>query len=333
VAIGACDAPERAPLALDQASPSRVGAELAYTAVDISGPAHDLMRAFAINRRGDVLGIAFDTISQYYAIQLRNGTRVAVPSVPPECYLNMSTLTNTLWTAGVRTCDGHPVAFRWRVGSTPVPQRGVITPPHSDLFAMNEDGVLVGQRTRGGICCTAYRAAPGKPTIDLFGRAPGEHTSANAVNRVGVAVGHSIGASGAGAMRWDAKGTPRFLGQLGWWTTAMSINDRGEVAGLWISTLGEFRVFHWSEATGLRDLGQPKGESTYTYAINNHGEIVGHTPSGRAWVKTVDGPFVMLPDLPGSTLGSSATAINDCGQIVGSSNLRAVMWTDGRVCR
>jgi uncharacterized membrane protein len=334
VGIGACDARARAPLAPERASPSRLHANLAYMAVDISGPAHDFGAAFDINAQGDVLGAVVDSVGSQYAIRLANGARILAPAQRSECSLvHMLSLTSNLLTAGRRTCGSISVAFRWQVGSRPVPQPGVVTPPHSDLFEMSETGVIVGQRSVGGVCCTAFRAAPGAPVMDLLGRSPGEPTGASTVNRSGLAAGVSVGTLGAGAMLWNAKGSPRYLGQLGTWTAPTSLNDRGEIAGLWISAPGEYRVFHWSEATGLRDLGQPNGEATFVYGMNNHGEIVGHTLSGRAWVKPVDGPFEILPDLPGATIGSTAWAINDCGQVVGRSGLRAVMWTDRRVCR
>jgi uncharacterized membrane protein len=60
-------------------------------------------------------------------------------------------------------------------------------------------------------------------------------------------------------------------------------------------------------------------------AVNDGGEAVGKGDR-HAWLWR-DGRLTTLPALPGRDAGpSQALAINDAGQIVGSSGGRAVMW-------
>jgi probable HAF family extracellular repeat protein len=85
----------------------------------------------------------------------------------------------------------------------------------------------------------------------------------------------------------------------------------------------------------VTDLGRPEGTTDFEARdINNRSQVVGNSSEGA--VLWQHGTFVELP-LPagGVPTGSSAFAINDRGQIVGSADIttpdgqstHAVLWT------
>jgi probable HAF family extracellular repeat protein len=120
------------------------------------------------------------------------------------------------------------------------------------------------------------------------------------------------------------------LGTLGGRSSwAQGINDDGEIMG-WSETAdGETHGVLWRKRRML-DLGLLEGRQTVAYAINEKGVKVGFATGGDA------GPVVWrnrkarrLPTL--GLFGGDATAINELGQIVGSSLERpgephAVLW-------
>jgi probable HAF family extracellular repeat protein len=133
----------------------------------------------------------------------------------------------------------------------------------------------------------------------------------------------------------------------------VAVNDRGEVAGsssIGVVRVGEGHAFRWSQATGIVDLGTlplpPGGRNRSDAAdMNAAGIIVGisetTSPDG---VGTVQHATRWLPDNTVEDLGvlgdptvrkfSEALAINDRGQVTGSSsndaNQRvAFLWEDG----
>ncbi len=112
---------------------------------------------------------------------------------------------------------------------------------------------------------------------------------------------------------------------------AHGINAGGEVVGSSVSCKFDacvYRATLWSEGL-IRDLG------TYgrAWAINDAGRVIG--TAGHAFVWS-EGVITDLGTLPGDNQ-SSALAINNSGQIVGSSTRsggfppRAVRWSDGAI--
>ncbi len=123
------------------------------------------------------------------------------------------------------------------------------------------------------------------------------------------------------------------LGGSGSYSSAVAINERGQAVG---SSQGAFAFEHgflWEKGrmTDLGELGSGTGSGTT--AINDRGQIIGWS----AWKLSESG-------MPGEynhsvlwqnglirDLGTlAAAAINERGQIVGSSNTHAAVWEKGK---
>ena len=158
------------------------------------------------------------------------------------------------------------------------------------------------------------------------------------VNNEGEIVGF-IGYSShpAKAVLWEPSATPVFLPPLaeGTGAQAWDINEAGDIVGFGSS--GGFPIsiqhaIHWADGVPS-DLGS-LGRYANASGINDAGLIVGFLGDTEdvehpyVWEDSVGTP---LPLLAGDLEGSAA-AVNEAGQIVGSSRsptgvLRSVMWT------
>jgi probable HAF family extracellular repeat protein len=130
-------------------------------------------------------------------------------------------------------------------------------------------------------------------------------------------------------------------------TEATALNDRGQVAGYaHLGTVDEHHAYLWQDGI-LTDLGNlapasadPRAIFTVPGDLNNRGQVVGSSetaegtePHAFLWQ---DGKMSDLGTLWG--IASSATAINERGQVVGSAAINAVpdlqhaiLWDDGLI--
>ncbi|MGW5685205.1 hypothetical protein [Nonomuraea sp. NPDC003754] len=108
--------------------------------------------------------------------------------------------------------------------------------------------------------------------------------------------------------------------------TANAVNDSGQVVGADNYTVDEsgfplstYRAYLWHDGTG-RELGTLGGMSSPS-SINNLGQVVGNsdTADGRRRGFFWNGSSMTPLPLPADASGAGAEAINDRGQIVGSS--------------
>ena len=124
-------------------------------------------------------------------------------------------------------------------------------------------------------------------------------------------------------------------------SVANAINDCGQIVGTSSAIVGgQGMAFLWQKTTGMINLGTLPGmSSSEADGINNAGEIVGRcsdpiepdAPLYRAFLWR-NGEMMPLATLGGKN--SAAHAINDCGQIVGESDIEngdthACLWQDG----
>lgn len=111
----------------------------------------------------------------------------------------------------------------------------------------------------------------------------------------------------------------KYLDSLGGdYSDPWDINDAGQVVGISHTADGLTRAFiTGADGVGMRDLGTLPGHS-YAEAINNAGQVTGHS-SGGAFITGPDGIGIReLGTLPGDE-ASFPFAINDAGQVTGQS--------------
>jgi len=110
------------------------------------------------------------------------------------------------------------------------------------------------------------------------------------------------------------------LGSLGGESSAVAVNEVGEVAGWSTTAAGVSHAFVWSTATGMVDLGA-LGIDSAAVDLDNTGMVVGNwttaTGATRAFAWTQKDGMVDLGTLGGRD--ARATAVNNRGEIVGSS--------------
>ena len=213
----------------------------------------------------------------------------------------------------------------------PIP--GLTESDDTTVYGLNDTGALVGASNTG----TAVRAFAGTQAGAARELPPlnGDTSSAAYdINNLGQAVGFSSGAGGQRAAMWDANGTPTALpgvpNTAG--TRATGINERGDVAGVASTAAGQ-RPILWPRGQTPTELmllaGHATGEAT---AINARGEAVGYSADAsgarRATLWSSNGGIVDLGTLPGGNF-SQAFGTNGAGDVVGTSNSRAVLWARG----
>ena len=123
------------------------------------------------------------------------------------------------------------------------------------------------------------------------------------------------------------------IGDLQQQSVAYAVNERDQVTGK-IDIGNRMRAFLWDNGT-LRDIGHLGGFESYGNDINDHPSpmIVGHSVDQASQVRAFvwrDGVMRGLPHLPGENR-SSASGVNNGGDIVGASGDRAVIWRNERV--
>jgi probable HAF family extracellular repeat protein len=226
--------------------------------------------------------------------------------------------------------------FRIVGGGTDGIDLGVIgTDHHSIALAVNAGGDAVGvSYSLGELAPHAALWPAGGGSTNL-----GDFTARD-INSLGTVVGEKPVAGKPGvshAVRAQG-GATLDLGTLGGGhSSAMAINDAGWIVGESLLTDGKtIRAFVWkpSAMSALPTLG---GTRSHGIDINNSDVVVGIADTASAqphavrW--TLDGNGVVTETLdlgvfPGG-LNSAAYAIDDVGDIVGTSDDRAVAWFGG----
>ena len=178
----------------------------------------------------------------------------------------------------------------------------------SQARGINDAGQVAGSSSVGGVSHAMRVDGDGTP-VDLGTLSGGTSSIGQAINRFGAVVGAGDSAGGFfHAALFDAAGA-HDLGTLGGSTsTALGINDLGQIVGQSLIESQTYHAFLWDSLTGMRDLNALIGPSsgwvlTDATAISNTGFITGvGTFNGqtRAFLLTPDP--VAVPEPPALVL-------------------------------
>lgn len=231
------------------------------------------------------------------SLPIANGQMISAPSQSAP-----------LSTAGASLSAKH---FRIR--------RTIIDAPNgttTEATDVNNAGVVVGAYNPPEARAFAWTRSAG--FVDLEGVTAASFSLALAVNECGQVVGELD----SKAVRWNTFDEIEFLGTLGGSiASAGDINDRGDVVGFSQVDSGSGRgaPFLWTEEQGMRPIVECEGSVGSASGINNAREVVGACDDAgsqpQAFFWSADTGRIDL-DLPGF-LNSSASAINDRGEVVG----------------
>ena len=184
------------------------------------------------------------------------------------------------------------------------------------------------------LSATAAQAGPIRYSMTILGTLGGRYSQAWGINDHGQAVGYSdinAGRYPIHAFLWTRGSGMQDLGTLGGgYSWAFGINENGQVVGgSGTAPYDAEHAFLWTRGVGLQDLGGGSARD-----INDRGQIAGNV--GRHAALWTSGAGMQdLGTLGGP--GSNARAINNHGQVVGSSNYipndssdgHAYLWTHG----
>lgn len=198
---------------------------------------------------------------------------------------------------------------------------------------LNEHGQIVG--VSGSLTIERAVLWESRAPIDL-GPLPGEVTSmASGINATGQIVGGARRESDDENSRafhsviWNDRAiTPLDEPDGATESMAHAINDGGQVVGF-AGTTERSHAALW-QGTTLTILST---DPSVARDINDRGQIAGTVEQSAVLWENDGSTLVILGDLPGGQSDSSATAINDAGQVVGQSDAaagpRAFLWTNG----
>jgi probable HAF family extracellular repeat protein len=126
------------------------------------------------------------------------------------------------------------------------------------------------------------------------------------------------------AFMWSRESGMKDLGSLGASSYAEAVNASGQVAGYFVTSLGDLHAFRWTAKDGMKDLGTLGGNFSVAWGIDDSGVVVGSASRSSGGVDavlwTAKGVIKGLRTLGGSS--SEARAINKKGDIVGDSSTK-----------
>ena len=299
-------------------------AQRAWTITDLGFG--DGSTAVAINKRGQIVGYR----SVYYpggegrtvSVLWQDGVTTDVmglPSVPVDIN-DRGEVVGTFRYAEFGEAHG----FLWR--------NGVVAEIGDPAFGLGLFGGLAGINGRGQVVGHT-ESLPGRPGFQAFlwqdgrftylGDLGGGYSIAEAINDRGDVVGRSATAQNEmHSFLWR----DGVMTDIGGAVRAVDINDHGQVVGDGYSAAGNLHAFLWNRGAVV-DL-SPTAIWSLAGAVNQRGQVagtIGYASDQHAAVWQ-DGTMTDLGTLPRpgySTSFSSASDINDRGQVVGWSDTAA----------
>jgi probable HAF family extracellular repeat protein len=206
----------------------------------------------------------------------------------------------------------------------------------SMVYGINDAGTTVGTANgSGGL--RGFRLTSGGTMLEL-GDLPGgsSASAALAVNNAGVAVGYSYSAASGGnqiAVIWAPGSVGVELGDLpggSYNSEARAINHAGMVAGMGTSASGK-HAFVWTAEAGMVELPNlGNGGWGQANGINEAGDVVGYSldsGAGGSFYRAALWRNGSVLALGSGNVHSFANDINNLGEVVGSLDNRAMLWT------
>ena len=205
---------------------------------------------------------------------------------------------------------------------------------HMMAFGMNDNGVVVGWRVNfnGDMEAFAWSASTGK--LKYFGG----NTVAFDVNNGNKVVGAFHDGTSFKAATWTFDPStgglsgPNSLG-IQSMSIGRAINELGDVAGLYVSSLGELHGFVKKSGQDLQDVGVAFGNFSDAYGLNGGAWASGETGDQSNGDRHAFLWASEIADLePVTNTKSAAFGVNDDGLVVGRSNAnaegadRAILW-------
>jgi probable HAF family extracellular repeat protein len=296
-----------------------------YTVTDLGNPTGTGMDPEAINVSGQVVG-------NYEQSQNSNTVAFIWDSVHGLQTIDssLSSKANGINSAGtVVGWDSNEGSFEW------TSQGGL---NYFENFS-GETNAAWGINNSGTICGTAYpntnegytySQSAGFTALGFLGT--GTADTGMAINNLGQVAGVAL-AGNVEAGLWTPGSGWKDLGQISSGGTVSGINDSTQVVGsMAVNNFNGEAPYEWTASTGLKPLATFNGEGdNAANGINNNGVIVGYSYFGGVGSENYDhavmwtgGQLVDLNSVIGPNSGwvlTTATAINDGGEIVGSGYL------------
>ena len=294
--------------------------------------------ALAVNERGQVLGR-----SATGGFLWQNGRVTDLGDVSPVA---LNDLGQIIWQQNTPT--GQHV-FLWEKGSAR--DIGTLGGPGSFPVAINDLGQIVGYADTAAD--SVHLTGPAHVFLWENGVMSdlGTDCWAKAINDKGQIAGRTLNTgTGDFGCLLDHGTTTGFGTPGGSQSDAYAINERGQVIGYISTATGAYHAYVWQNGK-MTDLGTLGGQRTFPTAINGRGQIIGQSDTPRfpeaitdrgKFPRTFNHAFVWqkgkmtdLGTLPGGK-SSTATAINDRGQIVGYASTatrtnHAFLWENGKM--
>ncbi|HEX3600279.1 MAG TPA: hypothetical protein VHU84_09045, partial [Lacipirellulaceae bacterium] len=231
------------------------------------------------------------------------------------------------------TCaHGAPEYTITVLDTLPIPQGSDPFGYQSYAYAINEQGVVVGEstlNTSGNIGQTrpVMWNASSQP-VELWhdqtfgGKGLGINNAGFVVGRYGSGNGIPLPGPGipdGGAFIWDPVSREFMdLGDLdGFRVEATGINENGQVVGSSENVELDARAFIWDSATGMHDLGTLGGAFSRGTAINNAAQVVGWSAVANGLEQAFLWDAANGMRAIGTAQESRAYSINDTGEVVG----------------
>jgi probable HAF family extracellular repeat protein len=297
--------------------------------VDLGTLGGEYSQAYAMNERGDVVGVSNATpgVEDLHPVLWRDGSIIDL-GVVGRLGTGARAVNNRGQVAGC-IVGGEAFlvqAFVWEDGRLTM-QLG-----NYCATAINEKGQVVGGQITPDGRSRAFLWQEG--TVTDIGASLGWDSIATGINDQGQVVGvmYTASQTESHTFTWQ-EGVVTDLGTLGGLSSSPSgINNRGQVAGTsHIDTSSTQHPFLWSQGAMTDLLASHGGTYAYAFDLNDFGEVVGQL-DGRPFLWR-DGTLIDL-SIPGRS--GAASVINNRGHVAGThedlygNDDRVFLWRHGK---